>query len=89
MIKQARKHSRRKPPPLDVQLTLRMNFGEVPDDAITVIDDRRVPMVGSVFEYRDRIVRAFAMLLVKTGMAQPRVARELFPLFKLLRRSRS
>ena len=86
MIKEGRKRGRRSPEPLDVHLTLRMNFGETPDDAITVMDNQRVPMVGSVFHYRDRIVRSFAMLLVKTGLAQPRVARELFPLLKLLRR---
>ena len=88
MIREATKRKRRRAEPLDVHLTLRMNFGETPTDAVTVIDNRRVPMVGSVFEYRDRIVRGFAMLLVKTGLAQPRVARELFPLFKLLRQRR-
>lgn len=88
MIKQGRKQ-RRPREPLDVHLTLRMNFGETAADAVTVIDKRRVPMVGSVFEYRDRIVRGLALLLVKTGLAQPRVARELFPLLKILRRRRS
>ncbi len=89
MTKDARKPTRRRPQPVDVQLTLKMNFGDKPSDAITVIDDRRVPMVGSIFQYRDRIVRGFAMLLVKTGLAQPRVAKELFPVLKLLRRRRS
>jgi hypothetical protein len=85
MIKDARKSSRRRPQPVDVHLTLKMNFGEKPAEAITVIDNRRVPMVGSIFTYRDRIVRGFAMLLVRTGLAQPKVARELFPMLKLLR----
>jgi hypothetical protein len=89
MVKERLKLKRRRPRPVDVQLTLKMNFGDSKDDAITVIDDRRVPMVGSVFSYRDRIVRAFALLLVKTGMAQPRVAREIFPLLKVLKRDRS
>ena len=89
MIKDRRKFPRRRPKPVDVQLTLKMNFGDSHDDAITVIDNRRVPMVGSVFSYRDRIVRAFALLLVKTGLAQPRVARELFPVLKLWKRRRA
>ena len=88
MTKDARKPTRRRPQPVDVQLTLKMNFGDKPSDAITVIDDRRVPMVGSIFQYRDRIVRSFALLLVRTGLAQPKVARELFPALKLLRRRR-
>jgi hypothetical protein len=88
MIRKHQKPHRRAPQPVDVNLTLKMNFGSAKDDAITVIDNRRVPMVGSVFAYRDRIVRGFAMLLVKTGLAQPRVVRELFPLLKVLRRSR-
>jgi hypothetical protein len=89
MIRDRRKPQRRAPQPVDVHLTLKMNFGEAKGDAITVIDNRRVPMVGSVFAYRDRIVRGFALLLVKTGLAQPRVARELFPLLKVLRRKKS
>ncbi len=89
MIRDRKKPQKRRPQPVDVHLTLKMNFGDSRHDAVTVIDNRRVPMVGSVFSYRDRIVRGFAMLLVKTGMAQPRVARELFPLLKLLRRRRS
>jgi len=85
MVKDRIKFKRRAPQPVDVHLTLKMNFGDEKDDAITVIDNRRVPMVGSVFTYRDKIVRGFALLLVKTGLAQPRVARELFPVLKLLR----
>lgn len=87
MIREAVRRKRRRSQPLEVHLTLRMNFGDAPADALTVIDNRRVPMVGSVFEYRDRIVRGFATLLVKTGLSQPRVARELFPVVRLLRRS--
>jgi len=48
------------------------------------MDDRRVPMVGSVFDSRDRILRTFTVLLMRTGMAQPKVAKELIPLLRLL-----
>lgn len=77
---------RREREPLEVRLTMRFNFGDTPQEAVTVMNDRRVPMVGSVFESRDRILRAFAVLLVRTGMAQPKVAKELFPLLRLLKR---
>jgi hypothetical protein len=73
--------------PLDVRLTVKFKFGDQPGDSVTVMEDRSVPMVESVFKSRDRIVKGFVTLLLKTGLAQPRVARELFPLAKLLRRS--
>jgi hypothetical protein len=88
MIKQVRKRSRRQKEPMDLQLSLRMNFGDKPDDAITVMDNANIPLVGSVFDSRDRIMRAFAMTMLKVGLAQPRVARELFPFLKILRRHR-
>ena len=69
-----------------MRLTVKVNFGDTPADAVTVMQERRVPMVNSVFENRDRIVRTFAMTLVRVGMAQPRVVGEVFPAFKLLRR---
>ena len=69
-------------------MTLRFKFGHEPEDAVTVMNDRRVPLVGGIFESRDRIVRAFAVLLVRTGMAQPKVIREIVPALNLLRRLR-
>lgn len=72
--------------PLDVQLTVRFKFGDEPQDQITVIDDRRVPMVGSVIDNRDRIMRGFLRLLMKTALKQPRVMRELFPTLPLKKR---
>lgn len=79
--------SRRKPrEPLDVRLTFKINFGDTPADAVTVMNERRVPMVNSVFEHRDRIVRTFAMSLLRVGLAQPTVVREVFPAMKLIRR---
>lgn len=58
---------RRRRDPLEVVLTFRMNFGEGPADALTLVDGRRVPLVGSVFENRDRIAREFVRLMVKAG----------------------
>lgn len=72
--------------PLEVRLTLRIKFGDEPEEVVTMMEDRRVPMVDSVFRSRDVILNSFVKILLKAGMAQPRVARELMPLFKLLRR---
>src|SRR3546814_12959287 len=78
-----RRKRRREKEPLDVQLTVRFNFGAEPEDHITVIDDRRVPLVGGIIANRDRVLRGFVNLLLRTAMAQPRVAREIFPLLAL------
>lgn len=83
-----RKRRPRKSDPLDVQLTVRFNFGEEPEDHVTVIDNRSVPMVGGLIANRDRILRGFVNLLLRTAMKQPRVARELFPLLTLPVRQR-
>lgn len=69
-----------------MRLTFKINFGESPDDAVTVMHERRVPMVNSVFDQRDRIIRTFAMSLLRVGLAQPKVVREVFPAMKMLRR---
>lgn len=62
---------------MDVILTLKINFGDHPGDAMTLIEERRVPLVGSVFDNRDRIAREFLRLLLKAGARQPRVLRSL------------
>ncbi|MFT4046922.1 MAG: hypothetical protein QM661_09530 [Solimonas sp.] len=66
-----------------MHLTVRFKFGAEAGDHVTVIDDRRMPMVGSVLSNRDRIVKGFVNLLIRTALKQPRVARELFPLLTL------
>ena len=86
IAKAPNKSPRKAREPLDVRLTFKINFGETPADAVTVMNERRVPMVNSVFEHRDRIVRTFAMSLVRVGLAQPKVVREVFPAMKLLRK---
>ena len=84
ILAKARERRRRAQEPLEVRMTMRFNFGDTPEEAVTVMNDRRVPMVGSVFESRDRILRTFTVLLMRTGMAQPKVAKELIPLLRLL-----
>lgn len=84
----SRRKAKRQPKPVEVELTVRFNFGKTPEEAITVVDQQRIPMVNSVFESRDRILRGFAGLLIKTGLKQPGVARELFPVMKMLRKKK-
>lgn len=72
----------RKGEPLEVELTVSFKFGEEPGDTVTPIRERRVPMVDSVFKNRDRIVRAFVKLLMKTGLKSPKVVGQMLPLGK-------
>jgi hypothetical protein len=74
--------------PLEVDLTLVFRFGDEPGDAVTVIDNRRVPMVGSVFDSRDAVMRGFVKQMLKAGLTQPKVLAEVLPALKLLRRKR-
>lgn len=81
----AKPRRRRRNEPVEVRLTLRYRFGDEPDDTVTMMDDRAIPMVDSVFKNRDRIVRAFAMTLVRAGIGKPKVVSELVPGLGLLR----
>jgi|GEM_PF-917995 len=82
----ATRRQQRASEPLEVRLTVRFKFGQEADDVVTMMNNRAVPMVGSVFKSRDRIVRSFVRLLMRAGAAQPKVARELLPLLRLLKR---
>lgn len=83
-----RQRRKREQEPLDIGLTLKFKFGEDADDAVTVMNDRRIPMVDGVFKNRDRIIKSFVSLLVKTGLSQPKVAREIFPALRLVNRKK-
>jgi hypothetical protein len=72
ILSRLRRRERRKEP-LEVVLTFKMNLGDRPEDALTLIKNQRVPLVGSVFENRDRIARGFVRLLIKAGAKQPRI----------------
>jgi len=72
--------------PLELRLTVRLKFGDSAADSVTMMDDRRIPMVDSVFKSRQRILRAFALLLVKAAAAQPKIAREILPWLRLVKR---
>ena len=80
-----RRSSRRKArEPVDVRLTVAVNFGDTPEEQVVVIDDRRLLMVDSVFRYRDRIARFTTLTLVRAAMLQPKVASRLLPGLALL-----
>ena len=74
-----RRGRRREREPLEVRMSLSLNLGSEPGDAVTLMEDRRVPLVGSVFDQRDRILREFLRLLAQAGLRQPRLARRLLP----------
>lgn len=74
--------------PLEVDLTLSFRFGDAPEDKVTVIDNRRVPMVGSVFDAREVLMRQFVRLLAKAAISQPKVLGEIVPALKLIQRKR-
>ncbi len=82
------KKARRRDQPLDVDLSVSFRFGEAPEDRVTVIDQRRVPMAGSVFDSRDAVMRGFIKLLMKAAVMQPKVLGEVMPLLRLKRGKR-
>ncbi|HUS24063.1 MAG TPA: hypothetical protein VM369_03870 [Candidatus Binatia bacterium] len=74
----AKRRHRKRREPLDVELTVVMKFGDSPRESVTLLRERRMPLVGSVFENRDRIARAFLRLLVRSGR-RPEVLKHLLP----------
>lgn len=70
---------RRKKKPLDVRLTMRVRFGESEDEQVTVVDDRRLKLIGSAFQYRDRAVNFLVYEVLRAGARQPKVYGSLAP----------
>lgn len=87
--KRKARRQRKQEEPLEVELTLRYRFGESESEQVTIMDQRRLPMVGSVFKYRDKILRGFTSSLIKAGLTQKKVVSELMPLLSGWRRERS
>lgn len=69
----------RKREPLAVNVTLVVRTGPEPENQFTLLDNRKIPMVGSVFEYRNRISRFFVSSLLRVAATSPSVYRELAP----------
>lgn len=70
---------RRQKPPLELRLTVVVAFGPEEEDRVTVIEDRRVWMVGSIFQYRDRVARLAMATLIRAALMQPKVAAKIMP----------
>lgn len=70
---------RREKQPLDVRLTMRVRFGEQPDEQVTVVNDRRLRLVGSAFKYRDRAINFLVYEVLRAGARQPKVYGGLAP----------
>lgn len=70
---------RREKKPLDVRLTMRVRFGEQPDEQVTVVNDRRLKLIGSAFQYRDRAINFLVYEVLRAGARQPRVYGGLAP----------
>lgn len=65
--------------PLEVILHVDVRFGEAEQEVVTVIDHRRLPLVGTVFEQRDAILRGLFRLLVRAGLTTPALLRSRRP----------
>jgi hypothetical protein len=70
---------RREKKPLDVRLTMRVRFGSEPDEQVTVVNNRRLRLIGSVFKYRDRAINFLVYEILRAGARQPKVYGGLTP----------
>ncbi|MGB1556339.1 MAG: hypothetical protein ACPHCJ_01010 [Oceanococcaceae bacterium] len=70
---------RRRQKAMEVRLTVVVAFGSAEEDRVTVIDDRRIWMVGSIFQYRDRIAKLAMATLIRAALMQPKVAARILP----------
>ena len=69
--------------PLDVKLSVAFRFGDAPEDRVVMMEDRSVPLVGTVFQARSRIVRSAWNLLFRAALQRPQVATQFVPALKL------
>ncbi len=62
---------------------MRMSFtvrtGDEEEDVITIMDERELKMVGSVFQHRDKAARFLAMTLVKVAATNRKVFTQVVP----------
>ncbi len=80
--------SRRKKPrePLDVRLSFTVRTGDEPEDTLTILDEKEIKMVDSVFSYRDKAQRFLALTLVRVAATNRKVMHEIVPALRLLNR---
>ncbi len=70
---------RREKKPLNIRLSMRVRFGAAPDEQVTVVNDRRLKLVGSAFQYRDRAINFLVYEVLRAGARQPKVYGGLAP----------
>ena len=86
---QSQQRRRKRREPLAVDLTLVVRAGPEPEDRYVVMENRRIPMVGSVFRYRERIQRFMLTTMVRVATTSPSALREIAPgMVSLLNRVR-
>ena len=52
----------------DVRLTVNLKYGNAPDERVLLIDDQTIPLVGSVFQYREVIFKFLVSNIGKTAV---------------------
>lgn len=67
-------------------MTVIVNTGDAPEDHITLMRDRELKLVGSVFQYRDRIQRFLIHGLLRVATTSPAAYKELVPDLAVLTR---
>ncbi len=70
-----RRRAKKDEEPLEVRLSFTVRTGKEPDDEFRLLEDKHVPMVGSVFQYRDRAARFLAVSLMKVAAMHKGVLR--------------
>ena len=70
---------KRKPEPVDLRLSFTVRTGDEEEDVVTILDEKELKMVGSVFQYRDKAARFLAMSLVKVAATNRKVFRQVVP----------
>ncbi len=73
------KRRKRVQAPLDLRLSFTVRTGDEEEDVITIMDERELKMVGSVFQYRDQAARFLAMTLVKVAATNRKVFTQVVP----------
>lgn len=65
--------------PLNVNITFDVRFGDRPQDRIRLMDHTDMPLVGTVFDYRSRIIESFTRSLMRAALRHPDTYRALVP----------
>lgn len=70
---------KRQKQPLEIRMTMRVKFGTGPEETVTVMNNRRLRVIGSVFQHRDRAINFLVVNLLRAGTKRPAVLGRLAP----------